>query len=112
MNSGGLVHHGSVNLIQMLSHNIAPLIWVAYSLLPEIANKPSANRLRTQRWEQSLTDLQRQSPNDSLIPMFETMVERAFSRSSSLESGDEHSHRPVPTQVPRVKTVAAGSRRG
>ena len=45
----------------------------------------AVNHLQTQRWEQGLADLQHPVPSDSLIPMFEGMVERAFSRSSNLE---------------------------
>jgi len=116
MNSGGLVQRGSVDLINMLSYNASIVIWLAYSLFPQVERK-SVNRLRTQRWEQSLAELQRPKSNDSLIPMFETMVERAFSRSSSVESVEEPPLRPVSRQTPRVesaavKTAAAGSRRG
>jgi hypothetical protein len=33
-----------------------------------------------QRWDNALMDLQPQTEADSLIPMFEHMVDRAFSR--------------------------------
>jgi hypothetical protein len=45
--------------------------------------------LVSQRWEQSLTELQHPTHADSLIPMFEGMVDRAFSR-----TGNELDHEP------------------
>ncbi len=36
--------------------------------------------LQPQRWEQSLSDIHHPLPADSLIPMFEGMVDRALSR--------------------------------
>ena len=112
MHSGGLVPQGSMNLINMFACNTSIVIWLAYSVLPQVARQTEVNHLRTQRWEQSLADLQRPRSNDSLIPMFETMVEKAFSRSSSLESGDDHLQQPIPTQAPRVKSATVGSRHG
>jgi len=110
MHSGGLVQQGSMNLINMVACNTSIVIWLAYSLLPQVVRQTEVNHLRTQRWEQSLADLQRPTSNDSLIPMFETMVEKAFSRSSSLEPGDDHPHQPA--QAARVKSAAVGSTRG
>lgn len=112
MLSGGLVERGSMNFINMLACNISILIWMAYSLMPQIAREAVANPLRTQRWEQGLAELQHATPNDSLIPMFETMVERAFSRSSKLESMEEHLQAHGVGRASRVKSVAAGSKTG
>jgi hypothetical protein len=41
--------------------------------------------LRPQRWEQSLSDIQHPLPADSLIPMFEGMVDRALSRTQAAQ---------------------------
>jgi len=53
----------------------------------------ATNPLQTQRWERSLADLQTSvapapAASDSLIPMFEGMVERAFSRGSDAGEPD------------------------
>lgn len=110
MMSGGLVHQGNYNLINMLSYNLSILVWLAYSFLPHVARETAVNYLQTQRWEQGLTELQHTAPDDSLIPMFEGMVERAFSRSSSLEAADDRLPFPRPPEPPRVKSAAAGSK--
>ncbi len=71
--------------------------------MPDLA----ATRLQTQRWEQGLADIQHPVAADSLIPMFEGMVERAFSRNSNHDHGDEHFPLGSPV-VPRANSAAAG----
>ncbi len=47
----------------------------------------------SQRWEQGLGDLREPIAEDSLIPMFERMVDRAFSRSpadAEKQQKDQH----------------------
>jgi len=110
MMSGGLIGHTTYNLITMLSCDAAIVVWMGYSVAPEVAGETSVNRLQTQRWEQGLADLQTSTPNDSLIPMFEGMVERAFSRSSTLEGSDGSLPFPRPAEMPRAKSAAAGSK--
>src|SRR5271163_1108637 len=89
LNSGGLVRRETFDLINMVSYNLAILVWLGYSLSPKAVRETAVNHLQTQRWEQGLADLQHPLPSDSLIPMFEGMVERAFSRSSNLEAAEE-----------------------
>ena len=110
MKTGGLVGRVNFNLIDMISYNLAILIWLAYSFLPTVARETAVNHLQTQRWEQGLAELQPTGTNDSLIPMFEGMVERAFSRSSTLEAAENRLTFPRPTESVRAKSVAVGSK--
>lgn len=80
---GGQISEQTLGLIGTLSYSCAILVWLGYALNKTSARQPSASALVSQRWEQSLTDLQHPAPGDSLIPMFEGMVDRAFSKSSS-----------------------------
>jgi len=105
--SGRFVGRSTMNVITMSSYDLSIVVWLAYSSLATFARATTANHLRTQRWEQGMAELERPTPNDSLIPMFETMVERAFSRSSSLESVEDRVQRPSLTQAARVKAAAA-----
>ncbi len=75
-------HLGSVaiNLFDMAVYNCTLLIWLGYTLAKMPVSRVGTNTLRPQRWEQSLTDIHRPVPADSLIPMFEGMVDRALSR--------------------------------
>ena len=110
LNSGGFVKQGTFNLINMSAYNLAILVWLGYSLSRK-AVRGAANPLQTQRWEQSLADLQQHPvPSDSLIPMFEGMVERAFSRSSNLEAAEDDFPLRRPVESPRANSAAAGSK--
>jgi hypothetical protein len=80
---GGQISEQTLGLIGTLSYSCAILMWLGYALNKASARQPSATALVSQRWEQCLTDLQRPAPADSLIPMFEGMVDRAFSKSST-----------------------------
>jgi len=60
--------------------------------------------------EQGLADLQHPVPSDSLIPMFEGMVERAFSRSANLESAESHIPLNRPDSPPKASSATAGSK--
>jgi len=58
-----------------------------------------------------LADLQHPMSSDSLIPMFEGMVERAFSRSSNLDASDAQSIIDVRDDLAKARSAAAGSSR-
>ena len=110
MHSGGMVGHSMLNLVNMTCYDVSTLVWLAYSFSRVVARDTNLNYLQTQRWEQGVADLQTAAPNDSLIPMFEGMVERAFSRSSNLEDIDRRIAFTKPIAPVRTKSAAAGSR--
>jgi hypothetical protein len=108
--SGGLIKQALLNPINMLTYNLAIVVWLGYSFSRKAVREAAVNHLQTQRWEQGLADLQHPVASDSLIPMFEGMVERAFSRSSSMEHQEDDvliNRSGVP---PRAKSAAAGSK--
>jgi len=72
--------HTSMDLVNMAAYNSALLTWFVYALVKSPARDAATNLLQPQRWEQSLTDIHHPFPPDSLIPMFEGMVDRALSR--------------------------------
>jgi hypothetical protein len=81
-------HLGSVSLslVNMAAYNCTLLIWLGYTLAKSPARDATSTLLRPQRWEQSLSDIQHPLPADSLIPMFEGMVDRALSRTQVPQS--------------------------
>jgi len=94
LNSGGLLGIAHISLINTTMYDVAIVVWLAYVLARSQARDAAPNHLQTQRWEQSLADLHNTDASgslapDSLIPMFEGMVERAFSRSSRLGESDD-----------------------
>lgn len=68
------------SFVIMGAYNCAILIWIGYMWVKQPRREMPSNLLTTQRWEETLTDLQHPVPADSLIPMFEGMVDRALSR--------------------------------
>ena len=69
-----------VSIVNMAAYNGSLLVWLGYVAVTRPARDASSSLLQPQRWEQSLTDIQHPLPADSLIPMFEGMVDRALSR--------------------------------
>ena len=76
----------SIGLANMVAYNCTLLIWLGYTLMKSPAREAASTLLRPQRWEQSLSDIQHPLQADSLIPMFEGMVDRALSRAHSAPS--------------------------
>jgi hypothetical protein len=97
----------SVDLINMAAYNCALLIWLGYTLAKSPAREAASVLLRPQRWEQSLSDIQHPLPADSLIPMFEGMVDRALSRQASPSLAAKNGGSATPAAVVSV-TGASG----
>jgi len=106
MSSGGLLDIIKIGLINTAMYDLAIVVWLVYAVVRHTVRESSTNPLQTQRWEQSLADLQTPDPAaamapDSLIPMFEGMVERAFSHSTKINLENQ-----------QVAAAKAGSKSG
>lgn len=69
-----------MSMLNMMAYNSSLLLWLGYVAVKRPARDSSRTLLQPQRWEQSLSDIHHPLPPDSLIPMFEGMVDRALSR--------------------------------
>lgn len=69
-----------MSMLNMMAYNSSLLLWLGYVAVKRPARDSSRTLLQPQRWEQSLSDIHHPMPPDSLIPMFEGMVDRALSR--------------------------------
>jgi hypothetical protein len=69
-----------INAVNMGAYNASLFCWLAYVALKSPARDSATSLFQSQRWEQSLSDIHQPLPADSLIPMFEGMVDRALSR--------------------------------
>jgi hypothetical protein len=69
-----------MSMVNMAAYNISLMVWLGYCSLKSPVREASSTLLQPQRWEQSLSDIHHPLPADSLIPMFEGMVDRALSR--------------------------------
>jgi hypothetical protein len=79
-------HMGSLaaSLVNMTAYNLSLCIWLCYTVAKSPAREGNAALFRPQRWEQGLADIQYPVPEESLIPMFESMVDRALSRTNGV----------------------------
>jgi hypothetical protein len=104
-----------VQVINLVAYNAAILVWLAYALSKGVARAPGAELFASQRWERGLTDLQSSTQGDSLIPMFESMVDRAFSRTqadySPLRAAPDSVAEPALSARAGIHSVPAQSRR-
>ncbi len=100
---GGLIGEPTLGIVGTLSYSLAVLTWIGYGLNKSVAAQAVANVLVSQRWEQSLTDLQNPKPAESLIPMFEGMVDRAFSKNRE-QDGEMFSSEKYSVQTSALKS--------
>lgn len=78
--SSGQLHTATANLIDTSAYSLSILTWMGYALLKTTSREESSKLLMSRRWDQGLSELRNPVAGDSLIPMFESMVDRAFSR--------------------------------
>ena len=79
--SGAHVSDGVMNLVNMGAYNIGVILWLGYSWFDSRATRMPV--LVPQRWDEALMDIHPQDRTGSLIPMFEHMVDQAFSKTQS-----------------------------
>ena len=96
-----------MSILNMVAYNGSLLVWLSYVSLKSPARDVSLSLLRPQRWEQSLSDIHHPLPADSLIPMFEGMVDRALSRIHQDAVVDVEEH-PAAATATRSAAAAAG----
>lgn len=77
--TGGQIHPPTLSLINTTAYSLAILTWMGYMSLRAKSQAASTNVLLSQRWDEGLSDVRNPVAGDSLIPMFERMVDRAFS---------------------------------
>ncbi len=93
---GGQIRTASVSIVNSAAYTLSIVIWTGYALLKTSSQAGSARLLMSQRWDQGLSELRHPVGGDSLIPMFESMVDRAFSRApKDVEGGSVEDKRLV-----------------
>jgi hypothetical protein len=79
--SGSHISGDAANFINMSAYNGGVLLWLLYSALNR--RESVLPVLVPQRWDEALMDIQPHADSESLIPMFEHMVDRAFSKAQN-----------------------------
>ena len=78
LHSGLHIRGTTMNLIDMGAYNVGMVLWMLYSVLNR--REALVPVLVPQRWDEALSDIHPHGDAESLIPMFEHMVDRAFSK--------------------------------
>jgi len=68
------------DITNIIAYNISLVVWVIYGVIKSPARETINTLLTSQRWDHSLGDIQNTGSPESLIPAFENIVDRAFSR--------------------------------
>jgi hypothetical protein len=89
-----------ISMVNMTAYNCSLGLWLGYAAAKQPVPDLSRPLLKPQRWEQSLSDIHHTVPADSLIPMFEGMVDRALSR------------QPMPHVAEKANAAAAAGNGG
>jgi hypothetical protein len=76
--SGEHISTDAMNVVNLTTYNVCVVLWLAYALLNRRQTRVPI--LVPQRWDEALMDVQPHGQSESLIPMFEHMVDRAFSK--------------------------------
>lgn len=101
-----------MSIVNMTAYNGSLVLWLSYVAVRRPTRELSASQLQSHRWEQSLSDIQHPVPADSLIPMFEGMVDRALSRSRPAEGNGSAGQSVVRAAVSAAEGFAAAVRAG
>jgi len=119
--SGGQIHLRGLTLsaINTAAYSLSILTWIAYASLKPTSQQATAKLVMSQRWDYGLSEVRNPVAGDSLIPMFEGMVDRAFSTSPReqedaeirAENRAEHEDNRLVTKisVPRKATPSFSS---
>jgi hypothetical protein len=78
LNSGLHIRSITSSMVIMTAYEVSLLLWLAYSLAQRL--ETAVPVLVPQRWDDALMEIQPHKEAESLIPMFEQMVEQAFSK--------------------------------
>lgn len=107
------VSQNTGDLANIITYNITVLMWLTYSVMKSPARETINTLLTSQRWDHGLGDIQHPGAPESLIPVFENIVDRAFSRMipdsmppSTLEQLGKMSE-PTPTPKPEKASSAS-----
>lgn len=78
-----VIDRSTLNIFSMGAYDTAIMIWFAYVIAPapKLASAPVL--LQPQRWDLSLGELAHPVAPESLLPMFDAMVDRAFSKAGA-----------------------------
>lgn len=114
LHASGRIPQDTGDLTNSVMYDLSLLVWVIYSSMKSPSREAVNTLLTSQRWDHSLGDIQNTSAPESLIPAFEHIVDRAFSRMipeatppSTFDQLENLSKPPAPAQKPEKASSAS-----
>jgi len=109
----GIMNPTALSLAIMASYDVAVIAWLGYFTLPVTEQRRSEVLLQPQRWEVSLAELTQPAAPESLMPMFDAMVDRALSKAETADrkigAAPAASLRDLPAKKKPEASVAAST---
>lgn len=93
-----VIDRSRMNIFNMTAYDAAIMVWFAYVIAPAPKLTSAPVLLQPQRWDLSLGELTHPVAPESLLPMFDAMVDRAFSKAGEM---------PQPAEAASGKTNTA-----
>ena len=100
MHQATLIRGSAMNMVAMAAYDVALAVWGVYLFKPVLAMRKAEDMLRSQRWDMSLSELTHPVPAESLLPMFDAMVDRALSRNENNTPATENHQPHSPAETP------------
>lgn len=89
-----VMNRSMMNILNMGAYDAAIVVWLVYAIAPAHKLTSDTVLLQPQRWDLSLGELTHPVAPESLMPMFDAMVDRAFSKAGATSQPAE----PVATE--------------
>jgi hypothetical protein len=109
--SSSFIGQLTLTLVTAVAYDATILLWLFHVLHKQVAREPVNSLLTSQRWEDSLTEIQHPEPSEALIPSFETMVDAVLSRShdDAARTSQAESAQKLPVQSIGVPLTKPGT---
>lgn len=99
-----------MNIFNMGAYDTAIVIWLVYAIAPTPKAVSEPVLLQPQRWDLSLAELTHPLAPESLMPMFDAMVDRAFSKAgATANSAGSVATASAPATAPANDAAGSGS---
>jgi hypothetical protein len=95
----------ALSIINMVGYNLALIVWLTYLVRDNPARRSTELLLKPVRWNESLADVLHPVSRDSLLPMFEGIVDRALSRSVAAASDEKPEVKQAPKEPAPARIV-------
>jgi hypothetical protein len=104
-----VIDRTTLNILNMGAYDGAIVTWLVYLIVPVPKLESAPVLLQPQRWDLSLGELAHPVAPESLMPMFDAMVDRAFSKAGAADKAKKNVAAPVGAKAAATQSTAEKS---